>query len=172
MVNTLRSSKQALDSTRWEKKWYTWSSFSKLLLQVRSAVYGALLSQLNFAIFKQQQDLEEAMLQCKTPNSLANMSLPHLMDLDEMLKEQDSQNLIFFLETSDKSQVTVRQSCALESAAKFSGRVVVLLVTSPVCHFTAISSTQCILVIIDILLNLEFPKPVQHSLFYYWKHHF
>ena len=107
-------------------------------LQVRSAVYGSFLSPLDFAIFKQQQDLEEAILQCKTPNSLANMSLPNLMDLDEILKEQDSQNLLFFLETSDKSQVTVRQSCALESAAKFSGRVVLLLVTSPVGNFCSL----------------------------------
>ena len=101
-------------------------------MQVRLVVYRALLSPLQFAIFKQQQDLEEAMLQCKTPNSPANMSLTDLMDLDEILKEHDSKKLLFFLETSDKSQVTVRQSCALESAAKFSGRTVVLLMTTPV----------------------------------------
>ena len=132
MMNTLRSSNQAWDSTGWERKYFTWSSLTKLLLQLRSVVYRALFSPLHFAIFKQQQSLEEATLKCKTPNSAANMSLPDLMNLDQMLKDQDSQNLLFFLETSDKSQVTVRQSCALESAAKFSGRTVVLLMTTPV----------------------------------------
>ena len=60
------------------------------------------------------------------------MTLPHLRDFDEILKDHDSQQLLFFLETSDASQVTVRQACALESAAKISGRVVVVLLTSSV----------------------------------------
>ena len=122
-------------------------------MQVKTLLYRALLSPLHFAVFKQQQALEAAMFKCRTSSSPENMTLPHLRDFDEILKEHDSQNLLFFLETSDASQLTVRQSCALESAAKFSGRVVLLLMTSPVGQLLFLSFFLLINFFLLFLIN-------------------
>ena len=123
-------------------------------MQVKTLLYRALLSPLHFAVFKQQQALEAAMFKCRTSSSPENMTLPHLRDFDEILKEHDSQNLLFFLETSDASQLTVRQSCALESAAKFSGWTGVLLVTSPVGQPLFVSLFWLIIFFLSFFLDL------------------
>ena len=44
--------------------------------------------------------------------------------------ETDSHQLMYFLETSDKPGLTIRQACAVESAVRQSGRNVILLMTS------------------------------------------
>ena len=58
------------------------------------------------------------------------MFLPDLAQFDDILLESDYHKLMFFLETSDKPGLTIRQACAVESAIGASGRSVVLLMTS------------------------------------------
>ena len=50
---------------------------------------------------------------------------------------EDSHKLMFFLETSGSSALTIRQACALESAARKSGRKVFLLMTSDTLNVCA-----------------------------------
>ena len=47
-----------------------------------------------------------------------------------ILQETDEHYLVFLLETSNKSSITVRQGCALESCVKFSGRNCILVTLS------------------------------------------
>ena len=47
-----------------------------------------------------------------------------------ILQETDEHYLGFLLETSNKSSITVRQGCALESCVKFSGRYCILVTLS------------------------------------------
>ena len=75
---------------------------------------------------------EEILLQQRNCEKLAaeQMALKDLSEFDKALLETDSHQLMYFLETSDKPGLTIRQACAVESAVRQSGRNVILLMTS------------------------------------------
>ena len=58
------------------------------------------------------------------------MFLPDLSAFDAILLEHDYHNLMFCLETSGRPSLTIRQACAIESAQRASGRVVILAMSS------------------------------------------
>ena len=84
---------------------------------------------LDQAIRRQRQEVQELQLNCEKVVSY-KMLLPDLSVYDDILLTADYHNLMFFLETSNRHSLTIRQACAVESATRYSGRNVVLGLSS------------------------------------------
>ena len=84
---------------------------------------------LDQAIRRQRQEVQELQLNCEKVVSY-KMLLPDLSVYDDILLTADYHNLMFFLETSNRHSLTIRQACAVESAVRYSGRNVVLGLSS------------------------------------------
>ena len=84
---------------------------------------------LNYVIIKQKEEISHLQKNC-AKFGVESFFLPNLETFDDLLLETDSHKLMFFLETSDKPGLTIRQACALESAEGMSGRNVILVMTS------------------------------------------
>ena len=85
---------------------------------------------LQYEAGRQKEKIKQLQINCPK-FGMENMFLPDLSLLDDILLEADPHKLMFFLETSGKPSLTIRQACALESAEGRSGRSVILLMTSP-----------------------------------------
>ena len=79
---------------------------------------------------KQKEEIQHLQKDC-AKFGVENIFLTDLSEFDDILLEEDSHKLMFFLETSGKPGLTIRQACAMESAEGRSGRNVILLMTSP-----------------------------------------
>ena len=80
-----------------------------------------------------KQKAEIVYLQRNCPKfGTENLFLPDLSKYDKELLASDSHKLMFFLETSGRPHLTIRQACALESAEASSGRLVLLLMNSDI----------------------------------------
>ena len=84
---------------------------------------------LQYRVGRQKEEIQQLQYNCPK-FGVENMFLPDLSQFDDILLESDPHKLMFFLETSDKPSLTIRQACALESAEGRSGRSVILLMTS------------------------------------------
>ena len=99
---------------------------------VNSLVEGVLMvtmSPYQFIVHKQKIEIQKYKNKCSKKCN-RNVDLINLKQIDEMLIKLNSHKLMFFLETSGSSALTIRQACAVESAAQHSGRKVILLMTS------------------------------------------
>ena len=99
------------------------------LMQIRDAIIKRFKHPLQFLIFKQNEEFRYKHAFCAKSKEV-ELNLPDLSSADDILLEMDHHHLAFLLETSGKSQLTVRQACAVESAVRSSGRNVVLLMTA------------------------------------------
>ena len=79
--------------------------------------------------YEQKQQISIQQRRC-SKKCHRNLKLPNLFQIDDLLLAEDSHRLMFFLETSGASSLTIRQACAVESAARVSARKVFLLMTS------------------------------------------
>ena len=79
--------------------------------------------------YKQKQQILTQQSKC-SKKCHRDMKILNLFSIDELLLAEDSHKLMFFLETSGASSLTIRQACAVESAARISARKVFLLLTS------------------------------------------
>ena len=81
------------------------------------------------AISRQKVEVYDRQRNCTTAG-LDNLSLPDLSLYDDTLLTTDYTTLMFFLLTSTRPTLTIRQVCAVESGVRYSGRTVVLAITS------------------------------------------
>ena len=84
---------------------------------------------LQYVIGRQKEEIVHLQRNCPKFGT-ENMFLTDLSEFDDILLETDSHKMMFFLETSGKPGLTIRQACAVESAEGRSGRSVILLMTS------------------------------------------
>ena len=99
------------------------------LSHLGDVVKRTLQDPLQYVVGRQKEEIELLQRNCHK-FGVENMFLPDLVKFDEILLARDSHKLMFFLETSDKPGLTIRQACAIESAEGRSGRSVILLMTS------------------------------------------
>ena len=92
-------------------------------------VFRATMSPFQFTVYKQKQKIVHYQKKCSKKCN-KNLDLINVVEVDEILLQLDYHKLMFFLETSGSSILTIRQACAIESAVARSGRTVVLLMTS------------------------------------------
>jgi len=104
------------------------SSFQGLIL-LKNIWRHAFLDPVSYAVASQKDEITQLVSQCTQAQPQTTFEPPDLHVFDSILMNQQEDRLAFMLETSNTSEVTVRQACALESAAQFSGRTVILLVT-------------------------------------------
>ena len=82
---------------------------------------------LSLISLKQSQAVRLQQRFCQSKTSAVSYEVPDLSSVDRTLLET-RQSLGFLLETSNRSSLSVRQGCAVESCARHSGRVCLLLV--------------------------------------------
>ena len=87
------------------------------------------MSPYQLVAYKQKQQISTHQRIC-SKKCHRDLKLLNLFSIDELLLAEDSHKLMFFLETSGASSLTIRQACAVESAARISARKVFLLLTS------------------------------------------
>ena len=104
-------------------------SYDPRAVLVRDAVMQRFMDPLHFLIYKQKEAVHAKQASCDNSSEL-HLPLQDLSFADNLLLSLDHHRLAFLLETSGKSQLTVRQACAVESAARSSGRTVILLMTA------------------------------------------
>ena len=77
----------------------------------------------------QQQSIFLLQSSCAVNKDL-EYDLPDLSSADDLILSHNHNHLAFLLETSGRSHLSVRQACAVESAARHSGRNVLLLMVT------------------------------------------
>ena len=103
--------------------------YDHTLITVRDIFLRLWLSPIKFRIYKQREEVHIKQSHCGQHTQVL-LQLPDLAQVDSVLLDMDHHHLVFLLETSGKNTLTVRQGCAVESAARGSGRTVVLLMTA------------------------------------------
>ena len=101
-----------------------------------SMIYRVIKSPYQLTCYTQKQQIQEYQTKC-SKKCHRYLELINLAQVDDLLMREDSHKLMFFLETSGSSALTIRQACALESAARKSGRKVFLLMTSDTLNVCA-----------------------------------
>ena len=126
------------------------ASYDPRAVVLRDAIMQRLQLPLQFAIYKQKEAFHYKQSLCQHSKAV-DLTLPDLSMADHILQDLDHHHLAFLLETSGKSQLTVRQACAVESAARSSGRNVVLLMTA-VTVSVCVQKMASLLVIPNLLV--------------------